>query len=78
MPVAQKNISLDASLVLKLLLTPYLERPIMYKLSTADIGGNFFNFIHSMYSSVSYSIKLNGSYSPSFESNVGVLNKDVC
>jgi hypothetical protein len=48
------------------------RRALIYKLLKAGVGGNFLNFIQDMYSNVSYSIKLNGVYSPSFNSNVGV------
>ena len=45
---------------------------LVYKLLKAEIGGNFLSIIQSMYSKVSYCIKVNGSLGPNFDSSVGV------
>lgn len=45
---------------------------LIYKLLTAGVDGNFLSFIQDMYSNVAYSIKVNGTCSPSFTSNIGV------
>jgi exonuclease III len=45
---------------------------LIYKLLKADIGGNFLGVLQSMYSNVSYSVKVNNQYSENFHSSVGV------
>ena len=48
------------------------RKAMLYKLSKMGVCGNFFNVIESMYSDVSYRVKLKGSLSSKITSNVGV------
>ena len=48
------------------------KKKLIYKLIQAGVGGNVRNVIHSMYSEVSYVLKLDTGCSDKLYSNVGV------
>ena len=48
------------------------RKALLYKLTKIGVCGNFFNVIESMYSTVFYRVKLNGTLSSRIPSNVGV------
>lgn len=45
---------------------------LIYKLLSAEVGGNFLNVIQSLYSGVNFSIKVKNSASQTFDSRIGV------
>ncbi|WP_264766468.1 reverse transcriptase domain-containing protein, partial [Acinetobacter baumannii] len=53
------------------------HQALMYKLSTCNIGGNFFSVIKDMYMNTSLAVKLKTGLTPFFKSNVGIKQGDT-